>query len=89
MGNKMRSDKKLLVRPRCDVCGKRLYRSLGPFNSYLWGKFPAYCPNCGTRLSPIKKNRLIEHDEYLWCLLFIIFFVIILPMFIILFVLLF
>jgi predicted amidophosphoribosyltransferase len=69
----MRSDKKILERPRCKACGERLYKIQGPFRNYLWGKIPSHCPRCGAELSVNTKSRLQDHDETLYFIGLLIF----------------
>jgi len=69
----MRLGKKILLRPKCEHCGERIYRSHSPFSEYFWGKIPSHCPNCGKEISFDKKEYLIEHEALLCLLLFSVF----------------
>ncbi|MFX1499071.1 MAG: hypothetical protein ACFFBH_16260 [Promethearchaeota archaeon] len=70
-----------LKRPRCDNCGKKIYPKSNPFirSSFLFGKIPSYCPDCGKEISNEKKAQLDEYSTSIyaiWCLGFITFVVI-------------
>jgi hypothetical protein len=74
----MRLEKKILLRPKCEHCGERIYRSRSPFSQYLGRKIPSHCPNCGKEISLDKKEYLIEHEALLCLLLCIVFITVIL-----------
>jgi len=81
----MRLNKQIFVRPRCDGCGEKIYRSNSPFRNYFWEKIPSNCSRCGKQLSNDRKKQLQDHDELIWlstCLLVIVFFIIIIVVFI-------
>ncbi|MFW9970731.1 MAG: hypothetical protein ACFFDF_11085 [Candidatus Odinarchaeota archaeon] len=71
----MRLGRKVIVRPRCDKCGERIYRSHSPFSNYWWGKIPSHCPNCGAEIKMEKKEHFIEHESLI-CLVLCTFFII-------------
>lgn len=81
----MRSSKKELSRPKCEGCGKRIYRPYSLVKSYMWRKIPSHCPYCGKQFSFEKKKHLLEHEELRWmllCCVFIIIFIVLSVIFI-------
>ncbi len=65
---------KILLRPKCENCGERIYRAGKPFRPIIgYSSIPVHCPRCGERLSAKKKEALVKHDRSIWFLLFIVF----------------
>ena len=56
------------MRPRCEKCGKRLYRIQKTFSHPI----PAHCPSCGAEISLKQKSDLIDYEAIICIIAFII-----------------
>ncbi|MCK4384546.1 MAG: hypothetical protein KAW66_14695 [Candidatus Lokiarchaeota archaeon] len=83
----MRLGKKILLNPRCESCGKRIYRIHSRFKNYNWREIPSHCPRCGTQISSDRIEHLVKHDELRYllscslCIIVFIFIIVILAIF--------
>ena len=78
----MKPRNKSYVRPRCEECGARIYRTGHPFRTYHGGDIPSHCPKCGAQVGYYKKEHLIEYES-LGCLISCIVFIVIIVVIII------
>ncbi|MBY8980439.1 MAG: hypothetical protein KGD72_08620 [Candidatus Lokiarchaeota archaeon] len=56
------------MRPRCEKCGKRLYRIQKMFSQPV----PAHCPSCGAEISLKQKSDLKDYETIICIIAFII-----------------
>ncbi len=60
------------MRPRCEKCGKRIYRIQKMFSHPI----PAYCPSCGAEISLKQKSDLNDYEIIICVIVFIIIVII-------------
>lgn len=62
----MRPRNKSYLRPRCENCRRRIYRTYSPYRRYETRKIPSHCPRCGEPISDYQKKHLIGYEAFVF-----------------------